>query len=267
MLCPHESLDPKGCLMTLCLALATTDISLVVADTRVNLAINSGSNTNQDGPTDLTISVMKPRYDLTVPFRFRKIRQTANGWVTSAGDYLLGRKLLDLISEHNTDSFAAIDQLLQIEYPRQKNEIQRQTGFSDEQLAGTVVMGAPFGQSTAWIISFDQSRAKTDPAVGNFVTNWPIEVSVEVKAQAQSLFTQELQLAISKRSIPGTARAAVRLVATAAKYSAQVGTYSQVGITIASPTSTKESLYLQGSSLELLSMSDPQIATSFEKIA
>jgi len=253
--------------MTFCLALALGDISLVVADTRVNLTHDLGSEANQDGPSDLTISVKNPNYDLTVPFRFRKIRPVSNGWIASAGDYLLGRKILDLIVEHATDSFAPIHQLLRIEYPRLKDEIQRQTDFSDEQVSGTVILGAPFGQSSAWIISFDQSRAKSDPAVGDYVANWPEAVPIKVQRQARAQFVQELQAARSEGSIPGLARAAVCLVATAAEYANDVGIYSQVGITIGSSLCLKESYYLQGSSRDLLSMSDSQLATILEKLA
>ena len=253
--------------MTFCLALAVGDISLVVADTRVNLTHDLGSQANQDGPTDFTIFVRNPKYDLTVPFRFRKIRPVSNGWMTSAGDYLLGRKILDLIANHATASFAPIHQLLRKEYPRLKDEIQRQTGLSDEQVSGTVILGAPFGQSSAWIISFDQSRAKTNPAVGDYVTNWPRAVPTKVQRQAQTQFDQQLQAARSESSISGLARAAVCLVATAAEYANDVGIYSQVGITIGSSLCLKESYYLQGSSRDLLSMSESQLATILERLA
>jgi hypothetical protein len=253
--------------MTFTLALTLPNINLVAADTRVNLTLGSDSSPlHQDGPSDLIISVESPKYDDIAPFRFRKIRQVSNGWVTSAGDYMLGRSILSLIAQHGTDSFTSISQLLHIECPRLKDEIQKQTGFSDKQLDNTVIFGAPFAQTSVWVISFNESRMKTNPECGNYIINWPQAVPAEVIDNAQNQFKQELGAALSRGSLPCVVRAAVRMVSMSAKYATDVGIYSQLGVTLRSSTAAKTSFYVQGLSDDLLSMSDSSLTKNLERL-
>lgn len=252
--------------MTFCLVLAVPGISLAAADTRVNLIHQGNGPSDNDGPEDFVVSVADRGYQVRIPFRFRKLRPLSRGWITSAGDYLLGKVLLDLLARADTCDAESVIKLLDEAYPLAASQIEQATGFAKEQLSRTALMGAPFiGDPKVWMINFSTAD-KSLPSVGQYCANWPTEVPDEIKAQAIQAFEWQVRSANGARNIAALAKAAVQLIATAQQHSQNVGVYAQVGITVGSPDGMNASYYVEGCSDDLLGLSDGKLEDNMERL-
>ncbi|MGZ4959070.1 MAG: hypothetical protein ACXV7J_07455 [Methylomonas sp.] len=252
--------------MTFCLAFAVPGVSLAVADTRVNVSYDSNVCSFHDGPNDVTVSVEKSKFEIAVPFKMRKIRPADFGWITTAGDYLFGKSVLDGLADRKIDRFENVRQFLDSEREKIKNEVKLMTGFSDEQLNSTIVIGAPFESKGVWLYSFNEARVHSSPFFGSYAANWPASVSASVKEQAEMVFKQEIENAIKGNSLTSFIRGAMRIASVASHAAVDVGPLAQVGITVASSKGQKLRCYLQGDSFKIASMNDEQIYDSLEII-
>ncbi len=239
--------------MTFCFAFSSPNMSIVAADTRVNFTTGEGHSFTQDGPEDFYVSETTRNYDLFIPFKFRKIRRAGDGWITSSGDFMLGKKILDKLSLNKSDDFYSSNAIVLQELPKLKSDIQDLTGFSESQIINTVILGAPFKTPAVWLISLNQDRAKTVPAAGNYLASWPPGMNEPAQLNAITSFEEVFIKAYQEQNIVEIIRSIARLVHIAEQHSNTVGSFTQIGLTIAA--TTKVSFYLEENSSKILSMS------------
>jgi hypothetical protein len=152
--------------------------------------------------------------------------------------------------------FGQCELLLGKERPQLMTQLIRETGFSEDQLNQTVVMGAP-PAGEVWALAFSAAEARTQAALGQFAVNWPNEVPIVVRQTADAQFRHEVEAAFTAASVPQLMRAAAKTIAQASAHASDTSGYVQVGVT--APAWMSKSLYIESEASVLLSMSDSDV--------
>lgn len=244
--------------MTCCLTISLPNCSLAAADTRIGLEFD-GRRLNHDGPNDLNVDVASLGRTINYPFAYRKIRRVSDGWAVCAGEYSSATEILNLLKSKEAILFTRARSLIASDTGLIER-VAYATGIMPDQLRQTVILAAPFGSAAhAWILGLRPGDDRTNRRAG-IAINWPHAVPLAERARADTELRRVLALPDTHTSAFTYARALASLIDIAARHAPDVGPFIQLGQTLVT-NGAKRSIYFQGRTSELLTMSEAQ----FEK--
>lgn len=250
--------------MTCCFAICLPNVSLAAADTRVGIH-HDGQVTTHDGPHPLSVDVSSLGRTITFAYRYRKIRKVADGWAVCAGDFSSASAVLDLLRARNAIHFTQAWSTIRDDAAL-LSRVQAETGIAIAELSETIVIGAPVGSSAkVWTLGLRPDDPRTSRAAGAFAINWPHSVPIVERQAAETRLKNALQ---NTSNTPLTfAKAMADVIATAARHASDAGPYVQIGMTLPEESGNHRSLYFEGLSSELETMSETTFRERIEVAA
>jgi hypothetical protein len=149
-------------LMTACFVVQFGPMCLAVADTRIFADASSGLPPATWDSTDLPITTAAG-LDRVIPNRFRKIRQLNRGWAVTAGCFVTGERMLNLLNRDQASSVDHAAQILTRSASAELSILENMPDMEGAHLYTSCLLAVPanMDRTGAWIAQLDRAAGYT----------------------------------------------------------------------------------------------------------
>lgn len=149
-------------LMTACFVVQFGPMCLAAADTRIFADASSGLPPATWDSTDLPITTAAG-LDRVIPYRFRKIRQLNRGWAVTAGCFVTGERMLNLLNRDQASSVDHAAQILTRSASAELSILENMPDMEGAHLYTSCLLAVPanMDRTGAWIAQLDRAAGYT----------------------------------------------------------------------------------------------------------
>lgn len=233
---------------------------MAAADTRFSADVGSGLPPSTWDSADLPLTTAAGN-NYVLPYRFRKIRQLHRGWAVTAGCFVTGARMLDLLNREHTTFADHAAQILNQSAGAELTALEEMPDIGGAQIYDSYVLGVPatLERTGVWIAHLDRTSGYTVSTAQEIAMNWPSAISLADQDAAQKAF------AIACRSMTHIAdlvRAAATLIG-AARAAPDSSAIAQIGLTWQGPTNF-EACYIDGHVDDITAMTNAELVARWE---
>lgn len=250
--------------MTTCFVAQFGPFCLAAADTRFSAEESTDLFPAVWDAADLPLTTASGTNHV-LPYRFRKIRQLAQGWAVMAGCFVTGQRMLDLLQRERSSSAADSLEILQRGWAAELATLGAMPDVSRAGLYVSRLLGVPANadRTEVWIGQLDETAGYTIAIEPQFAMNWPTAISPAQQTEAQAAFFSSLT---SFNHVADILRTSAVLIGTA-RTAPDSSPFAQIGITWQSGEMEFASRYLHGHVDEIAAMANDEIIGRWEVLA
>lgn len=247
--------------MTACFVVQFGPMCLAAADTRVFADESSGLPPSIWDSADLPFTTASG-LAYVISYRFRKIRQLNRGWAVTAGCFVTGERMLNLLNRDQAASAAQVAKILNFSAYDELKDLENLPDTDGAQLYSSSLLGVPANsdRTGVWIAQLDRSAGYAVTTAKEIAMNWPSTISTEQKDRAQKSFAKALT---SMTHMADAVRAAAALIG-AARTAPDCSAVVQVGLTWQQGPTEFQARYFHGHVDDIETMTNEQIVSRWE---